>query len=83
MSIVINLPPDKEKKLELRAQGRGLDIPAYIGTLIERDIVARPPIDEILEPIRREFASNNISEEDLDLLIDDARGESWREKHNR
>jgi hypothetical protein len=37
-------------------------------------------LDEILAPFREEFAKSGITEEELDVLIDEARKEVWEEK---
>lgn len=78
MSIVIELPPEKERELADRAQGRGQDIASYVGALIDRDIQSPPTIDELLAPIRRQFAGSGMTEVELDELIDEARHEVWQ-----
>lgn len=79
-TIVIDLPPDKEKKLAVRAEDRGLDLRSYVTDLIYRDILAKPTLDDIFAPVRREFASSGMTDGDLDALIDEARDEVWQER---
>ncbi|MEK6410881.1 MAG: hypothetical protein AABN34_28485 [Acidobacteriota bacterium] len=42
---------------------------------------AEPPsLDEILGPVREQFAASGMTEEDLDALIEEVREEIWMER---
>lgn len=45
-----------------------------------QELLGPPTIDEILEPIRKQFVESGMTEEDLDALIDEAREEVWQAK---
>ena len=40
-------------------------------------------IDEILAPVRKQFVESGMTEEELDVLIDEAREEVWQEEHTQ
>lgn len=67
--------------LEEKAKNQGKDIAEYVENLIEKDIDSKKTLDEILAPIRRNFAESGMSEEDLDALIESERQAMWEEKN--
>ena len=64
MSITLRLSEDASKKLVERAAQSGQDVANYASNLIE-DAVTRPTIDELLAPVRAEFAKTGLSEDEL------------------
>jgi hypothetical protein len=42
-----------------------------------------PTLDEILAPVRKEFVESGMTEEELEVLIDEAREEVWQEEHTQ
>jgi hypothetical protein len=66
--------------LEEKAKGEGKKVSEYVEDLIERDVERRKVVDEVLAPIRKMFAQENLSETDLDALIDGERQAAWEEK---
>lgn len=68
--------------LQKRASAQGCDVPAYLERLIERDINQARTLDEILAPVRRDFAESGMDENDLDALIENERQAMWAEKHS-
>ena len=83
MSITIQLSADEEKRLAERAARSGRDLPGYVHLLIERDIQARPSVDEALAPFRRQVEESGMSDDELGDFFEEIRREVWQEKHGR
>lgn len=66
-----------------KAKNQGKDVAEYVGDLIEKDIDRTQTLDEILAPIRKNFADSGMTEEDLDALIESERQAMWEEKNAR
>lgn len=43
-----------------------------------REGIETPTIDEILAPIRKQFNESGMTEDELEVLIDEAREEVWQ-----
>ncbi len=69
--ITIDLPNDVKIALERKAKGQ--DIKMYIQSIIERQAL-RPSLDELLAPVRQEFANSGMTEDDLDVFMNTVRG---------
>ena len=61
MNVTISLPDDVAAKLRERAIAQGQDIPVYASQLVEQAIKS-PTIDEILAPVRKDFAESGMTE---------------------
>jgi hypothetical protein len=72
MTISIPLSPETESKLRTRAAAEGTDLSVYAAKLIE-DAVNRPDLEELLAPLRRQFAASGDSDEQLIEHITSAR----------
>jgi len=83
MTLTIQVPQNIGAILEEKARNQGKDVSAYVENLIEKDIDHRKTLDEILAPIRKNFAESGMSEEDLDALIETERQAMWEEKNAR
>lgn len=64
MDLTVSIAPDIATKLRERAAATGKAPEAYAAEVLARD-VTRPSIDEILAPVREDFAKTGISEEEL------------------
>jgi ribosomal protein L12E/L44/L45/RPP1/RPP2 len=62
MTLAVPLTPDTESKLAAMAKSAGMDMPTYAARVL-RAAAIRPPLDEILEPVRRKFSASGITEE--------------------
>ena len=82
MTITIDLRPEQERRLAERAARAGQDVAAYIRHLIDRDIDPES-LDAILAPVRRNFEQSGMTDDDLSVLVEEAREDIWREKHGR
>lgn len=81
MTLTIHVPKNIGAVLEEKAKNQGKDVSSYVENLIEKDIDQRKTLDEILAPIRKNFADSGMSEEDLDALIESERQAMWEEKN--
>lgn len=80
--ITITLPNDVTEVLEKRALADGESVTSYIESLLKKQVV-RPSINEILAPIRKNFADSGMTEDELDELIESERQAIWEEKHGK
>lgn len=72
MTLSIPLSPETEAKLRERAAAARKDPTTYAAEVLERAI-ARPSLDELLAPLRREFADSGTSDEELVRQITETR----------
>jgi hypothetical protein len=79
MTLMVPLSPQVEEKLRARAAAEGKDPTAYASKVLEQ-AVNRPSLDEILAPLRQEFADSGTTDEELVRQIIEAR-ESYRNQH--
>jgi hypothetical protein len=63
MEMTISIPDDVAERLEKRAAVSGQTVPAYTAKLVA-DTVTKPTIDEILAPVRADFAKTGMSEDE-------------------
>jgi len=80
MDITISIRPEMQEKLRQRATESGQDVEAYVERLIEKELSGPQSIDELLAPVREQFAQSGMTEEELDTLIEEAREEVWHER---
>ncbi len=83
LTLTIRVPQNIGAILEEKAKKRGKDISSYVEDLIEKDIDGRKTLDEILVPVRKNFAESGMTEEELDALIESERQAMWKEKNAR
>ncbi len=82
MDVTISIPAELAPKLLLAASQKGQDIVAYILQLVVRDITA-PSLDEILAPVREQFAASGLTEDELDAIFEEERQAIWEEKQRQ
>jgi len=69
MTLTIQLPVDDEARLTRKAELAGVDLPTFVAKLLKIE-AWRPPIEDILKPVRDAFAESGMNEEQLsDLLV--------------
>jgi hypothetical protein len=83
MTLTIHVSKGTGAILEEKAKVQGKDISKYVEDLIEKEIDKPATLDEILAPVRKNFAESGMSEDELDELIDNERQAIWEEKHGR
>ena len=82
MNITITIPTELAPMVERAALKKGRDVVTYIQDLVAKDVAA-PSLDEILAPVRAEFAASGMTEEEFDDLIEAERQAIWEEKHGK
>ncbi len=83
MAVTLDLKPEIEKALLKRAKANGSGVQGYLERLVEKDINRAKTLDEILAPIRRNFAESGMTEAELDELLESERQAMWEEKHGK
>lgn len=83
MTLTIKVSQNIGAVLEEKARSHGKDVSSYVEDLIEKDIDQKKTLDEILAPVRKNFAESGLSEEELDALIESEREAMWKERNVR
>jgi metal-responsive CopG/Arc/MetJ family transcriptional regulator len=79
-----DLPPELLSELDERAREKGLDRQSYVLRLIERNLFDQSAnLDEILRPIREDFAATGMSEQEIEAFVDAEVAAARRERANR
>jgi hypothetical protein len=78
-TLTINISPEVQARLAERAKNSGQDIVEYVEVLVAEQI-SRPTLDEILAPVRREFAESGMTEDELDEFLYSMRRKVKEEK---
>lgn len=71
MTVSIYLSPQTVARLRRQAQAAGKEIDAYVTQLVEQ-AAARPALDELLAPLRQQFADSGTSDAQLVEQITEA-----------
>jgi hypothetical protein len=94
MTITIALSPETERQLVGLAAENGQDVAGYVHQLIEKEVRAakRPPgtppasapanetFDQTFAPFAQMVERRGMTDDELDTLFRQARGEVWQEK---
>jgi predicted transcriptional regulator len=80
MSLTITLSADLEAKIQEAAARQGQDAEAYVIDAVQRALRKRS-LDEILAPVREQFAASGLTEEELTALVKAEHRALWREKY--
>jgi hypothetical protein len=64
MRLSINISPKAEKRLKKRAAAHGKQIAEYASEIVEEAAI-KPTLNELLEPLRKEFESSGVNEQEL------------------
>lgn len=83
MDIRITIPADMQDELQQRALDCGQDVAEYVERLIEKDLGAPMSLRDLYAPVRREIEQSEISEDELDGLIEKARAEAFEERKRK
>jgi hypothetical protein len=82
MTVTIQLPLEDEARLAIKAKEAGVDLPTYVERVLKIEAM-RPPLDEVLKPVRDAFAESGMSEDELSDLLVRAKKEMRAERHSR
>ena len=72
MSLVVPISPQVEARLRQQAAAKGKDPEAFASKLLEQ-AVGRSALDDLLAPLRAQFAASGTTDEELVEQITDAR----------
>jgi hypothetical protein len=72
MTLVVPVSPEFEARLRQQAAAHGTDPGAYASKLLEQAI-GRCSLDDLLAPLREQFAASGTTDEELVQQITDAR----------
>lgn len=79
MTLVVPVSAELEAKLRERAAAAGKDAPTYASELLEQAVRQRS-LDELLAPLREQFAATGTTDEELIEQISQAR-QGYRNQH--
>ena len=77
---IIGLPQTTIERLGERAEQIGATTPEYVRYLIEEDLVSPMSLRVLYAPVREQIKADDISDEELDSLLEKAREEAFQEK---
>jgi hypothetical protein len=72
MDLTITLPSDIGVRVKEAAARQGLNAEEYVITALELAL-QKSTLDEILAPVRRQFAESELTEEELTALVKEER----------
>ena len=72
MALSVHITPETEAQLKAKAAAAGLDVETFAARTLER-VAARPPLNDVLAPLRAEFEGSGMSEEQLVDLLEHAK----------
>ena len=72
MTLTIQLPSDAEARIAEKARRAGVDVTTYVQRVLQVD-ATRPPLDELLKPVRDAFNQSGMTEEQLGNLLVNAK----------
>jgi plasmid stability protein len=64
MDLTISIPDEIASKLQVRAAEMGQTVPAYAAQIVAETVI-KPTIDELLDPVRADFAKTGMSDAEL------------------
>jgi hypothetical protein len=82
MAITIDLPVDIETALRKKASADGQDFQIFVLETLKTKAL-KPSLDEILAPVRKNFADSGMTEAELDDFIETERQVMWEEKNGK
>jgi hypothetical protein len=82
MVLRIDILPQTEQRLRQQAEAAGKDMDSYVSQLVEQ-AAARKSLDEMLAPLRRQFAASGIGDDQLIEDITQAQAEYRVGKHKK
>ena len=82
MTLNIDLPPEVEKALRLRAARSGQDVGAFVAEAVREKIARAETIQKVCAPFAAAVESSGVSDEEFDRFFAERRDEVWREKQD-
>ncbi|MCI0485661.1 MAG: hypothetical protein L0229_03575 [Blastocatellia bacterium] len=81
-TLTIRIPKNVETILEERARADGKDVQTFVEEMVKTQLL-RPTLDEILAPLRKDFAESGMTEDESDALVESERQAMWEEKYGK
>lgn len=82
MTLTLNLPDEEQELLARKAQAAGMSVQEYAERIV-RAAAVRPPIDEVLRPVREAFRASGMSDHELGDLLETAKHEMRADRRKR
>jgi hypothetical protein len=82
MVLNIDIAPQTEARLRRQAEAMGKDVQAYVSELVEQ-AAARVSLTEVLAPLRKQFESTGIGDDELIADITAAQTEYRTQKRKK
>jgi ribosomal protein L12E/L44/L45/RPP1/RPP2 len=82
MTLHILIGAETEARLRRLAEAAGTDVESFVSRMVEQ-VAAKPGLDELLEPLRKQFAASGTSDEQLAEEIAAARDAYRADKHKK
>ena len=83
MVLTFSISAEAEEKLKARAAAAGVDVGAYVATLVEQSTGEPLGLTEISGTVADEFAASGMSEDELADLLEEAKHEMRGERRSR
>ena len=80
MTLTLPISAEAEASLRKRAAAAGQDMAAFATHLLER-AAAKPSVDELLAPFRRQVADSGMNDDQLDEFFESVREDVWQERN--
>jgi hypothetical protein len=82
MVLSISIKPETEARLREQAQAAGKDVSDYVAQLVEQ-AAGRASLEEVLEPLRKQFVATGKSDEQLVDEITEAQRAYRDDQHTK
>ncbi len=79
MEITFTISDETAKQLSRRAGKEGQNVSTFMAKIAERE-AKKPTLDEVLAPVRRQFAESGMNENELTELVREERKAIQKEK---
>lgn len=73
MVLSISISPDAEARLNAKAQLAGVDLSAYVASLVEHNAKHPMSLAEISGPVAEEFEKSGMTEDELSDVLEEAK----------
>lgn len=77
MSVVLDLKPEVEAALAVRASDKGLSVSSYVSEMLSRQV----DLDIRLAPVRKAFEESGMTEDELDEFMNGVRKKAFEERY--
>ena len=82
MELTITLPNEFGSQVQAAAAHNGRAVEDYVIDAV-KTVMLKPSLDELLAPVRAQFAASGMTEEEFDQFIEEERQAIWEEKHGK